>query len=355
MDMAELNASKIDIRLAVEQLQPVDASPLMIRCPAHKSRLGVEDDKGSLAVYPRNVKCYGCDFYTSPKQVYASLALVLGLWDGSGDDYRPAMEAKKVAHKYTSGVKHTFKTVPAEIPTEGQVLGMARFLWNYKKELLVDEFVNRRGIGLSVVHSSRIGYTGSMFSIPIYGKEGQLLTVRYRRDDRLGSEDDPSGKPGPKYKGTRGVNQTFLYPEHRLQKYLDRRGGASSDNGVNGNGGGARGKFNLFVCEGEFDSLAWWSRAIPAITATNGAGQSKRIPELLCAAFGSELVDRVRFVCAMDGDARGLEARGEAGLAAKRLGFEVLSVSWPNGLKDGCEVCAKYGENVKEVLTYELQ
>src|SRR5260221_508668 len=67
---------QIDIRLAVGE--PHGNSPIMLICPMHK------DDVGSLAVYRKNLHCFGCSFHL--KRRYSSLAFLLGLWDGRGSE-----------------------------------------------------------------------------------------------------------------------------------------------------------------------------------------------------------------------------------------------------------------------------
>src|SRR6266487_3510786 len=80
-----LDPTTIDIRLAVGQ--PDGERPIMLTCPRHRERIGSEDDRGSLAVYRSQFHCYGCQWHTSKR--YASLAFLLGAWDGRGREDGP--------------------------------------------------------------------------------------------------------------------------------------------------------------------------------------------------------------------------------------------------------------------------
>jgi hypothetical protein len=60
-----------------------------------------------------------------------------------------------------------------------------------------------RGILPLTVEKLRFGHTGTYFTVPVWDEAGVLLTVRYRRDDRLVAEDHP------KYKGLAGSKRNL--------------------------------------------------------------------------------------------------------------------------------------------------
>src|SRR5216684_2996809 len=89
---------EVDIRLAVGE--PHGDTPIMQVCPMH------EDDTGSLAVYRKNLHCFGCGFHL--KRRYSSLAWLLGLWDGETDEdgmvaTTAGVKMKRDLGKYTNG------------------------------------------------------------------------------------------------------------------------------------------------------------------------------------------------------------------------------------------------------------
>jgi DNA primase len=108
----------------------------------------------------------------------------------------------------------------------------------------------------------------------------------------------------PKYSGMRGRNGLYLYPENDISM---------------------EGTTWLVVVEGELDAVRLWQAGIPAVSTTNGAGQVHRIPALLREKFPQITT----LFIATDKDEPGREADRQTVTEARRLGFEVTEISWP--------------------------
>lgn len=304
-----VNPREIDLRLAIGE--PVADEPLPMTCPKliHEGRIGQRDATQSLRVYEKNLHCFGCGFHTSRKQLYASLALLLGLWDGVSDDYKPAMLAKAQAERFVRTGKPASRNVMS-VPPLSQVLwrGYEQFLWSPARIHRVrDYLMDERGFTEETIHAAHLGHDGTRFVIPVFDVSGtRVLTYRYRRDDYYDEE-------GPKYSGTRDYNQPVLYPLHLMVDWSD-----------------------IVIVEGEFDALMLWQHDISAVTVTNGASQSWRVPDLLHAA--SPKVRRVSIATDMDG--AGLVERGKIRGEAEKFGWGVQEWTWSR----------KYGKDISEVL-----
>jgi hypothetical protein len=53
------------------------------------------------------------------------------------------------------------------------------------------QWLQGRGLRMMTIEKLRLGHTGKAFSIPVWGLDGKLETVKYRRDDRIGDEKEP--------------------------------------------------------------------------------------------------------------------------------------------------------------------
>lgn len=296
----------VDIRLALTNTPPANGGAVMMRCPFKEKHI---DNTYSLAVYPGNVHCHGCGFHLARR--YESLAFVLGLWDGRGDGTDAARVGADVAHLFVGrpiGQEQDLQPLNNSIALPYRI-----HLWGDRPDRLA-HFMEWRGVSEETVDRFRIGYdVCGRYVLPVYSACHQLQTLRYRIDD---FECDL------KYVGMTGRNKTYLYPAWILQERLAM--GAVTD---------------LWIVEGELDTLPLWERGIPAITVTNGAGQVPNILALIQAEFGKCYT---RIVIATDQD--------EAGnMAARRLGLGVRAV-WGSG-KDITEYLRGGGR--MEEITYE--
>lgn len=292
---------RVDLRLATGSDPPGPKAPVMLKCPAHA------DDAASLAVFPDHIKCFGCSFVIQKRM--EALAWLLGLpsWQ----------DALSVAEKYYARevVKPERKVRP---PTLAEVSIYERMLGDRIEWLL------ERGLSKEAIRSAGIGHNGAAFTIPIFDSDWNLVSLRYRRDDKFGTE-DANGRKLPKYRGWYGRNEAFLYPAPKFSR--DRRD-------------------YVVIVEGELDALLLWDKGLPAITVTNGAGRQGLVLKILADFFKSIERDPYRrppirqlIIC---GD------RDPPGIAASQRLFEeanypeVLWLCWPPELaKDITELYQK--------------
>jgi DNA primase len=106
----------------------------------------------------------------------------------------------------------------------------------------VRRYLKDRGIPDAVIDRELLGWTGSRISIPIFGREGEVLSFRFAK-----SPTDTT--PSPKV-----LSEVGARPEIYGWKTL------------------ARELYQVVICEGEFDRLVLEARGIPAVTSTAGAG-----------------------------------------------------------------------------------
>jgi hypothetical protein len=292
------NIQRVDLRLAVGT--PTGRSPLMLKCPQH------QDDSNSLAIFADHIKCFGCSFVIQKRM--EALAWLLGLpsWQ----------DALSVAEQYYARevVRPERKVRP---PTLAEVSIYERMLGDRIEWLL------ERGLSREAIKSAGIGHNGAAFTIPIFNSNWDLVSLRYRRDDKYGTEYS-DGRKLPKYRGWYGKNEAFLYPSPKFSR--DRRD-------------------YVVIVEGELDAVLLWDKGIPAITITNGAGRQGLVLSILSSFFNSIERDPYRrppirqlIIC---GD------RDPPGIAASQKLFEeadypeVLWLQWP----------PEWGKDVTEVLS----
>lgn len=283
----------IDLRLAVTDL-PVGDLPVKMQCPTaiHKERMGKLDRQSSLAVYPDHLHCYGCNYHEN--DWYNALALLLG---------KTPDEAKDVAYKYTSEAVDAYRE-RIEQQSSAEPLHPA-FADIYHQILMTGprkhrrDWLYARGLTDETLMRYQIGHDGQRFVLPVYGENAQLLTFRYRRDDEY--LDDKY----PKYCGYSGRNGLFVYPFLWDIPYLTA----------------------LYICEGEFDALILNQHRYPAISATNGAGQTHKLPAIIRERWPSIQ----HLYIATDQDEAGHEAARLTEKAATELGFTSERLTWDAG------------------------
>lgn len=315
----KIDITQVDIRRAAlpdGAIPPFGTNPILMKCPHHK------DDAESLAIYPDHAHCYGCSFRISRRM--EALAWLLGL-----PDWKAALS---VASQYTflEKTKRQNKPKTRRAPTMAEV--------SIYESLLEDriEWFHQRGLSTEMIHQARLGHNGAAFVIPVFDGRGKLVTLRYRNDEEISGKEEVEYDENldlvktrriPKYRGWTGANDACLYPAWKFE--ADR-----SD--------------YVVLVEGEFDALLLWQRGIPAITATNGAGQQGLVLDLV-----QEYYDRIkahprrrpalrRVVICGDRDEPGTAACRKLFLRAKEEYDEVVWIQWPRELgKDVTEVLGK--------------
>src|SRR5579885_11562 len=157
----------VDIRLAVGE--PVGEQAIKITCPPHihAERLnGKEDDTNSMAVYRANVHCFGCGFHLYRR--YSSLAFLLGMWDGRGDEKGPEVtqiikQLYDRLREYTNE-NHVIPTAFEPPPISPfDVRAFHRFLVKHRTHRMIDELMVKRGFTLDTIEEFELGHTGTHF------------------------------------------------------------------------------------------------------------------------------------------------------------------------------------------------
>lgn len=282
----------LDLRLATG-LPVYEDNPVKIRClnPNHPK----SDPGASLAVYPDNLHCFGCGWHRNDWD--EALSLLLGC---------TIEEAVDRAALFESDGSYTPQDAAPRTPLvrERAVL-FNRFLQSDRRERA--SWLLSRGLTWETINAQLLGHDGFRFTIPVFDADDNLLTVRYRKDDRYVPDmyelGDGKVKRNPKYTGTKGRNGLYLYGEHWLAK--DTRTWA-------------------VICEGELDALRLWQEGVPSCSATNGARQAHKIPAILHSLF-----PHVRTLgIATDTDEAGEKAALATLRAAEELGLSAFRLSW---------------------------
>ena len=309
-----VDVKDLDLRLVVTDA-PLGEMPEKITCPEH------DDPSASMAVYPGAVHCYGCGLHSTG---FFALALLLY---GRRDE-ESMRRAVQVASRYTARSLDAYRErVDQQVKLDPLPHGLADAYHSLLQNVRSDRFdwLLERGIDFLSAKSFRLGHDGTRFTIPVFSATGDLLTIRYRRDDHYGTHtfDPRKGKTVaiPKYSGMRGRNGLFLYPAHKIASHASK---------------------HLVVVEGELDAVRLWQEGIPAVSATNGAGSVARLPALIREAFPQ--IDTLLFAC--DQDEAGREATNAGITAAIKEGFKWEEWRWPE----------EWGKDITEVLlTHSLE
>lgn len=254
----------IDLRRLIDS-DLYEDKPVMLPCPLHT------DPSASLAVYEDHLYCYGgCGYFRR----YAGAALLLGLWNGEPETELEAVRAVKSRLPSSSSSENAVVTRPPRPLDPHLPDTFHRFLLSDTPTLKY--FMEWRGLTYQSVERWKLGWTGTHFTIPIYSQEG-LVSVRYRRDDRL-----YDGEDTPKYQGVRGHNGVLVFDMRRLCQLLQE----------------------VWIVEGEYDAMVGEQLGATTFTLTNGAGRLATLPERLG-------VQPLRWVIATDQDEAGEKAAWE--------------------------------------------
>lgn len=330
--MKRVAPEDVDIRLAVGE--PRGETPIKMICPMHKERIGVADDKGSLAVYRKNLHCFGCGFHVTRR--YASLAFLLGEWDGrGGEDRRQVREAvRRIKPRLGEFVGGKEQKRPAYVPPPIDPITVEAFhqyLLTYAKKRMVDELIEKRGLSLDTIRQYRLGHTGTHFTIPVPALDGSWYTLRYRADDTLA---DTRAADYRKYEGTWGRNAPTLFPLHCFRGLLEPSGRGCIE--------------ELWIVEGEFDAISSNQAGNTTLTITNGATNIVRIVELVGQQLPRLHVNR--WVIATDQDGAGEQAAAQVMERLSESGQSSVRARW-SGAKDLTEYYAGGGKRKR--ITYE--
>lgn len=321
-----MDSLRIDLRLALPddvQHLAIGDRPVHIRCidPAH----GPKDKQHSMAVYADHVKCYGCPLHLGCpgdcwEGVHSANCQQWQLQALAALLHITPEEAAQAAEKYTPERLDAYRERAA---TDARRDPLPMALAEAYRSLLHGpradrkEWLYKRGLyGDEAIWTGCLGHNGFQFTIPVFAANGDLLTIRFRRDDQYGTK-------RPKYMGMPGRNGLYLYPENRVAADQHRW---------------------IVLTEGELDALLFWQHNIPAVSATNGAGQASKVPALLKAVRP----DLTHILIATDQDEPGDAAAEQTRLAAESLGFQTKRITWPREFKDVSEYCAGAPEQFRQ-------
>jgi DNA primase len=281
----------------------VGTLPVHIKCPSHNDKT-----RGNLAVYDDHLHCYVCGFHRNDWP--EALALLLGCSEA---------EARAQASKYTNEALDAYRERAAqEARTDPMPFALAQI---YNNMLMGpdaprahrQDWLLARGLTPETWERFHLGHNGCQFVIPIFDAGMNLVSLRLRRDDEY--LDDTH----PKYMGVKGRNGLYLYgewlvtPEHKY----------------------------LVLTEGELDAVRLWQEGIPAVSATNGAGQVRKLPALIRDRWPHIKTLIIGTDSDEAGEASAVGHTNEKGefvpgtqQAALDLGFKVYRLKWEEGAKD---------------------
>lgn len=289
-DLEDLK-SRLDLRLLVTPEIPLRGDrPTRRLCFWHAEK------DGSLYVYPNGLHCFGCGQHMD--------ALDFLAWQEKLDVRADFARLVELLAEYVGGASLKLPPVPVVVPKDLRPLD--RKVAEYWHGRLGEKITWFRGRGLEdwLIRQERLGYERRAYVIPVWSATGELLTLRYRRDDTL-------GQTGAKYWGITDRNEVLLYNARAL-RYV-------SDWGF------------VVICEGELDALLLFQHGLPAVSATNGSGAFEgRLVSQVLAAYPDKVI------VAYDQDAPG---RLNGVRVARLFGLRGRVASWPVELgKDPTEV-----------------
>jgi DNA primase len=267
---------RLDLRLLYTD-SPVGNDPVMILCPYHN------DHDPSLAVYDDHLHCFGCGWHETARRHLN----------------RQGFDAEMFLSRVPAQPKERV-TVSDEELQEMVETYHTRLFQMGKEQYFLD-----RGLRLETIREFRLGYTGRAYAIPVpHIGNGQVHTVRFRRDDTLGMD-------GPKYWGIPGRNQVLPYAPRTPDT-------------------------PLIWCEGELDTLIAVQAGYRAVSLTNGIGAGI---DLLAQHLSG--ITEIRI--AVDNDRAGYARSYQLGRELRDLlGCKIWYCRFP--AKDLTEFYLKYGE-----------
>jgi hypothetical protein len=300
-----VDLKKVDLRLAVSDDIPPGDLPVKIRCmePDHN------DPGASMAVYPDHVTCYGCGFSVA-RRAEALAYLLRVRMPQTGGEW--AAFINQQANRYTVESLDNYRE-KSKAEAEGKPLpmglaaGYSRILLTIKKDRL--EWLYARGLTDTTIAEAGLGHDLYSFTIPVFGKNGELLTIRYRNDEHESGEYESDGRPIPKYRGYRGRNGTYLYGAETIKDAEQ-----------------------VVVCEGELDALRLRQEGFAAVSPTNGVRQLVYVPRMI----KEQIPEVQKIIICTDMDGPGLEGGRSLAQAADEVGLWWKQWLW--GLAGGKDI-----------------
>lgn len=207
-----------------------------LRCPQHRHHVRGEDAHPSAFVYPNGIYCFGCGWHTN--DILEACEIFL--------DMRPDAARRKL-------LQHLKRRPPrVEDARQKQPIPLSK-VDGWIKNLQAHDMAyiyKVWGIEPRIQQAALLGYNERAFIIPHVGLDGRIWAVKFRRDDRKGTE-------GTKYWSAAHRSFDFLYPSFEVWKMIKQDMPS-----------------RILLCEGEFDALAAVSAGHAAVSLPSGAATS---------------------------------------------------------------------------------
>lgn len=302
-DIEEIK-KRIDLRAIVTPGSPIRGDrPTKTLCLWH------QESTPSLLVYQDHLHCFGqcrehmdvVDFVAWQKglDVRSDFDRLVSILVDEYVEMSPVVREKRP--------KKRVKAIPSEV---------ARYYHGRLRDRR--QFFYDRGLTDQTIDLAQLGYDRHAFSIPVWSRSGDLVTLRFRRDDLALGDEAPTL---PKYWGMEGRNDALLYNLQAMD-LVDVWG-------------------FVVICEGELDALRLYQEGLPAISAINGVN-----------GLDDELVNQVRefdppkVIVAYDQDDAG---RINGIRVAQSFGMRGKVATWPKEWgKDATDVLQ--GREVEEFV-----
>jgi len=237
------------------------------RCsnPEHK------DEHASLFVYPDGMHCFGCGWRIY--DIGEACRIFLG-WNNA--------KTRRLLYNYLANHPPRAEKLEQLNPIPVRLINAwvdARCARDTK--YLADKY----SISSDVLDLALIGVVGDAFSIPHIGLDGNVWTVKFRRDDRKTTD-------GPKYWSYKGRGQHYLFPAFALWNYLK-----------------VQPPKRLLICESELDALSAMTHGYAALAVPSGANTNLDKWRGIWSQF---VANNVTFYVAFDMDEAGQRAAASA-------------------------------------------
>lgn len=255
-----------------EDLSPTTA--VYIHCPMH-----VDKRRPSMRVYSDGAKCFTCGAYLSRRSLLEKA------------------EPERITAAKTGSSGRSTKAARPELRVE-EIRVLARMA-HQNMSFDAMGYFEGRGLRPETITRYMLGHYGYGFTVPVFNSEdGEVLTVKFRRDDYIADQDTP------KYWGLRGHNEPRVYP---WPVTLEEP--------------------TIVLVEGEFDALVLRQTGIPAYTLTSGAASWSKISQATFPA-GTHVI------LLYDNDEAGREALAHLPGHLERMGYTSSLVTLPSTAKD---------------------
>ena len=172
----------IDLRLAVTD-QVVGDYPVKVKCREHN------DKTASMGVYADHLHCFGCGFHLSFEA--PMLVNPLGYLLGISDD-----EVEKVSSRYTNESIDRYREKAAQESRMDPLPRTLAIIYNkmlngplrvHRKQWFYDRGLTDRTINDEDV---LLGHDGTRFVIPVFDRNRNLVSLRYRMDPEYCTEQE---------------------------------------------------------------------------------------------------------------------------------------------------------------------